>query len=77
MSCYPSAPQTEQGWGGWTLTIDLGFNYFVTKTSVPADTSCNLNCTGIDNVVYNPYAGLDVETSVHAYVMALTYQTVF
>lgn len=22
MSCYPSAPQTEQGWGGWTLTID-------------------------------------------------------
>lgn len=20
MSCYPSAPQTEQGWGGWTLT---------------------------------------------------------
>lgn len=21
MSCYPSAPQTEQGWGGWTLTI--------------------------------------------------------
>lgn len=57
--------------------IDLGFNYFVTKTSVPADTSCNLNCTGLDNVVYNPYAGLDVETSVHAYVMALTYQTVF
>ena len=23
MSCYPSAPQTEQGWGGWTLTIEL------------------------------------------------------
>ena len=23
MSCYPSAPQTEQGWGGWTLTEDL------------------------------------------------------
>lgn len=21
MSCYPSAPQTEQGWGGWTLTL--------------------------------------------------------
>ena len=21
MSCYPSAPQTEQGWGGWTLTV--------------------------------------------------------
>lgn len=24
MSCYPSAPQTEQGWGGWTLTFKLG-----------------------------------------------------
>jgi len=24
MSCCPSAPQTEQGWGGWTLTdLDL------------------------------------------------------
>ncbi|WP_206743122.1 hypothetical protein, partial [Pseudomonas protegens] len=25
MSCYPSAPQTEQGWGGWTLTAALRF----------------------------------------------------
>lgn len=57
--------------------IDLGFNYFVTKTSIPANTSCNVNCTGLDNLVYNPYAGLDIETSVHAYVMALTYQKVF
>lgn len=57
--------------------IDLGFNYFVSKTDIPANTSCNTNCTGLDNLVYNPYAGMDVETSVHAYILALTYQTVF
>lgn len=27
---------------------------------LPADTACNVNCTGLDNIVYNPYAGLDV-----------------
>lgn len=26
MSCYPSAPQTEQGWGGWTLTLNREFS---------------------------------------------------
>ena len=36
--------------------IDVGFNCFVTKQSVKADTSCNLNCTGLDSLVYNPYA---------------------
>ncbi|HCE7958797.1 outer membrane protein transport protein [Pseudomonas aeruginosa] len=57
--------------------IDVGFNYFVTKQSVKADTSCNLNCTGLDNLVYNPYAGLDVDTTVKAYIFAMTYRTIF
>ncbi len=57
--------------------IDVGFNYFVTKQSVKADTSCNLNCTGLDNLVYNPYAGLDVDTTVKAYIFAMTYRTTF
>lgn len=33
----------------------------VDYTPLPANTSCNVNCTGIDNIVYNPYAGLDVQ----------------
>lgn len=32
MSCYPSAPQTEQGWGGWTLTI---VRLLETKNTLP------------------------------------------
>ena len=57
--------------------IDVGFNYFVTKQSVKADNSCNLNCTGLDNLVYNPHAGLDVDTTVKAYIFAMTYRTTF
>lgn len=58
-------------------TIDLGFNYFVSKQTIKAGQSCNLTCTGIDNLVYNPYAGMDVSTTVKAYIFALTYNTTF
>ena len=57
--------------------IDLGFNYLVSKQSIPAGSSCNINCSEIDSMVYNPYADLNVKTSVKAYVMALTYRTTF
>jgi long-subunit fatty acid transport protein len=57
--------------------IDLGFNYLVSKQSIPAGTSCNANCTGFDSIVYNPYSDLSIETTVKAYVMALTYTTSF
>nr|WP_274381387.1 outer membrane protein transport protein [Pseudomonas cavernicola] len=57
--------------------IDIGFNYLVSKQSIPARSSCNINCSDIDSMVYNPYADLDVETSVKAYVLALTYRTTF
>jgi long-subunit fatty acid transport protein len=57
--------------------IDIGFNYLVSKQDIPARSSCNLNCSDIDSMVYNPYADLDVKTSVKAYVLALTYRTTF
>jgi long-subunit fatty acid transport protein len=57
--------------------IDVGFNYFVSKQEIPAGSSCNVSCEGVDNLVYNPYAGLNIETSVKAYVFALTYTTRF
>lgn len=31
----------------------------IQAVTIPADTACNVNCTGLDNIVYNPYAGLD------------------
>ena len=57
--------------------IDIGFNYLVSKQDIPARSSCNINCSDIDSMVYNPYADLDVKTSVKAYVLALTYRTTF
>ncbi|CAD5108781.1 outer membrane protein transport protein [Zestomonas carbonaria] len=57
--------------------IDLGFNYLTSKQSIPARSSCNVNCSDIDSMVYNPYADLDIDTRVKAYILALTYQTTF
>lgn len=57
--------------------IDVGLNYYVTNRSIPSDSSCNANCTGIDNMVYNPYAGLDIETAMRAYIFAMTYRSMF
>ncbi|WMR35674.1 outer membrane protein transport protein [Metapseudomonas otitidis] len=58
-------------------TIDLGMNYFVTTQRTAAGESCNMNCVGLDKMVYNPYAGMNVETSVKALIMAFTYTTTF
>lgn len=39
---------------------DLGY-------AIPANTSCTVNCTGIDDVVYNPYSGLDIYSNHRMY----------
>ncbi len=57
--------------------VDVGFQYFWSKQEIPAGTSCNVNCDGITDLVYNPYAGMDLETSVNAYIFSLSYRTRF
>jgi long-subunit fatty acid transport protein len=57
--------------------IDLGVGYLHSKDSIPANTSCMANCTGINNVVYNPYAGLDIETEAKVTVIGLAFRTSF
>ena len=49
-------------------------NLSVAKTSfyAPAGTDCNLNCTNFDNVIYNPYAGLDVSGGLRLVMAGLT-----
>lgn len=39
---------------------DLGY-------AITANTSCTVNCTGIDDTVYNPYAGLDIYSNHRMY----------
>lgn len=55
--------------------IDLTLMYLYSKDGIPADTSCNVNCTGLDNIVYNPYAGLDVQTKATITMVGIAYRT--
>lgn len=57
--------------------IDLGIGMLHSKDEIPANTSCAANCTGIDNVVYNPYAGLDIKTEAKITMIGLAFRTKF
>lgn len=45
----------------------LSDRQYIPAAPLPADTSCNVDCTGIDNTVYNPYAGLNVTEPTAGY----------
>ena len=57
--------------------IDMNLSYLHSVESIPADTSCNLNCDNITNIIYNPYAGLDVKTSLRVVMAGLSFRTKF
>lgn len=42
------------------LKLDATVSYAKGKYNIPANGSCNLNCDNFFNVIYNPFAGLDV-----------------
>lgn len=44
--------------------IDAAISYASARFNLPAETSCNLNCSDFFNVIYNPYAGLDIAGGV-------------
>jgi long-subunit fatty acid transport protein len=47
--------QTHDG-----MKLEGAFSYARGRYNAPAGTDCNLNCDNFFNVIYNPYAGLDV-----------------
>ncbi|PAV26768.1 long-subunit fatty acid transport protein [Tamilnaduibacter salinus] len=57
--------------------IDLSLSYLRTIETIPADTSCNINCDNITNIIYNPYAGLDVKTDLSVVSAGLSFRTRF
>jgi len=46
------------------LKVDATFSYAKGHYNIPAEASCNMNCSNFFNVIYNPYAGLDVSGSM-------------
>lgn len=57
--------------------IDLGIGHLRSEDEIPANSSCAANCTGIDNLVYNPYAGLDIKTKAAITIVGLAFRTKF
>jgi long-subunit fatty acid transport protein len=55
--------------------IDLTAAYLYSRDRIPANSSCAVNCTGLTNVVYNPYAGLDVQTKASIGILGIAYRT--
>ncbi len=52
--------------------IDATIAFLHTRYTAQANSSCNLNCDNLLNVVYNPYAGLDVTTGLKVDVGGIT-----
>jgi long-subunit fatty acid transport protein len=57
--------------------INFGASYMKGDFSAPANTSCNLNCTNFLNLIYNPYAGLDVSGGIRVRYVGMSYNKRF
>jgi long-subunit fatty acid transport protein len=57
--------------------LELGAGMLTSSNRIKANQSTNANSTGIDNLIYNPYAGYDISSSVKAYLLELSYHSRF
>lgn len=55
--------------------IDLTAAHLISKDRIPANTSSFGNQTGVGNIIYNPYAGLDIKTDTKITLLGLAYRT--
>ncbi|WP_423855690.1 OmpP1/FadL family transporter [Acinetobacter guillouiae] len=55
--------------------IDLSIGFLRSRDNIPANTSDMANKTGVDNVLLNPYAGLNVKTNTKVTILGLNYRT--
>ncbi len=63
---YKFDPDTE---------IDLTYAHLRSRDQIPANTSDMANKTGVDNILYNPYAGLDISTNTKVNLAGIVYRT--
>jgi hypothetical protein len=55
----------------------MNLSYLQSIETIPANGSCNVNCDNITNIIYNPYAGLDIKTSLRVVSAGLSFRTKF
>jgi long-subunit fatty acid transport protein len=76
-------PDTKVYSAGFSYQIDkdselsVGASYMKGDFNIPANGSCNLNCDGFFNVIYNPYAGLDVNGGIRVRYVGMTFTKKF
>jgi len=57
--------------------IDLAIATLRSRDNIPANTSDMANATGLDKIIYNPYAGLDIKTEATINMVGLAFRTSF
>jgi len=57
--------------------INFGASYLKGSFNAPANSSCNMNCTNFFNLIYNPYAGLDVSGDIRVRYVGASYNKRF
>jgi long-subunit fatty acid transport protein len=55
--------------------IDLTAMHLRSRDNIPADSSGLANQTGVDNLLLNPYAGLDIKTNTKVTILGIAYRT--
>ncbi|MCH7337980.1 putative pilus system OmpP1/FadL family transporter FilD [Acinetobacter higginsii] len=55
--------------------IDLSVGFLRSRDDIPANTSSLSNKTGVDNLLLNPYAGLNVKTNTKVTLLGINYRT--
>ena len=55
--------------------VDLSIGFLRSKDKIPANSSSLGNQTGVNNILLNPYAGLNVKTDTKVTILGLNYRT--
>ena len=55
--------------------LDLSIGFLQSKDKIPANTSSLANKEGVNNLLLNPYAGLNVKTDTKITILGLSYRT--
>ncbi|MEG2271443.1 MAG: outer membrane protein transport protein [Acinetobacter sp.] len=55
--------------------IDLSLAFLRSRDDIPANTSTLANQTGVNNILLNPYAGLDIKTNTKVTLLGINYRT--
>lgn len=54
-------------------SVDLSLGYLRSRDNIPANSSNMSNSTGVDNILLNPYAGLNIKTDTRVTILGLNY----